>query len=231
MTAPLTTRILLADDHPVVLRGLRMVLDAEPDLAVVAEAGDGARGGAAGARARASTSPSSTSRCPRLTGLQAAARAQAPAPRAADPHALDVRQRAVLLRGAEGRARRATCSRAPPTATSSRPAARPCAASRSSTPPPSRAHPRLPRPRRPRRGGADDPLTPRELEIVKLVAEGHTSDEIAEAARHQPRRPSSTTAATSSRSSGCATASSSRATRSAADWSSPEQWLTCRPST
>jgi DNA-binding NarL/FixJ family response regulator len=26
-----------------------------------------------------------------------------------------------------------------------------------------------------------DPLTPRELEIVKLVAEGHTSDEIADA--------------------------------------------------
>ena len=41
MSAPLTTKILLADDHPVVLRGLRMVLDAQPDLAVVGEAGDG----------------------------------------------------------------------------------------------------------------------------------------------------------------------------------------------
>ena len=39
---PLTTRILLADDHIVVRRGLRLVLDAEPDLRVVAEAGDGA---------------------------------------------------------------------------------------------------------------------------------------------------------------------------------------------
>ena len=38
---PLTTRILLADDHAVVRRGLRMVLDAEPDLRVVAEAADG----------------------------------------------------------------------------------------------------------------------------------------------------------------------------------------------
>jgi len=27
----------------------------------------------------------------------------------------------------------------------------------------------------------EDPLTPRELEVVKLIAEGHTSDEIAEA--------------------------------------------------
>ena len=38
---PLKTRILLADDHVVVRRGLRMVIDAEPDLEVVAEAGDG----------------------------------------------------------------------------------------------------------------------------------------------------------------------------------------------
>lgn len=39
---PLKARIVLADDHVVVRRGLRMVLDAEPDLEVVAEAGDGA---------------------------------------------------------------------------------------------------------------------------------------------------------------------------------------------
>jgi DNA-binding NarL/FixJ family response regulator len=38
---PLRTRILLADDHAVVRRGLRLVLDAEPDLEVVAEASDG----------------------------------------------------------------------------------------------------------------------------------------------------------------------------------------------
>ena len=42
MTTPLKTRILLADDHAVVRSGLRMVLDAQPDLEVVAEAGDGA---------------------------------------------------------------------------------------------------------------------------------------------------------------------------------------------
>ncbi|MBZ9593938.1 MULTISPECIES: response regulator [Streptomyces] len=40
MTAP--ARILLADDHALVRSGVRLILDAEPDLAVVAEADDGA---------------------------------------------------------------------------------------------------------------------------------------------------------------------------------------------
>jgi DNA-binding NarL/FixJ family response regulator len=39
----LKTRILLADDHALVRRGLRMVLDSEPDLDVVADVGDGAQ--------------------------------------------------------------------------------------------------------------------------------------------------------------------------------------------
>ena len=33
-------RIVIADDHPVVRRGLRQLLEAQPDLAIVAEAGD-----------------------------------------------------------------------------------------------------------------------------------------------------------------------------------------------
>jgi DNA-binding NarL/FixJ family response regulator len=36
------TRILVADDHPIVRSGLRKVLDAKPDMEVVAEAEDGA---------------------------------------------------------------------------------------------------------------------------------------------------------------------------------------------
>ncbi|WP_137295420.1 response regulator [Nocardioides dongxiaopingii] len=36
------TRILLADDHALVRRGVRLILEREPDLTVVAEAGDGA---------------------------------------------------------------------------------------------------------------------------------------------------------------------------------------------
>ncbi len=41
MTIPLKTRILVADDHPIVLRGLKTVLNAQPDFEVVAEATDG----------------------------------------------------------------------------------------------------------------------------------------------------------------------------------------------
>ena len=40
---PTPTRILLADDHALVRRGLRLILDGEPDLTVVGEAGDGAQ--------------------------------------------------------------------------------------------------------------------------------------------------------------------------------------------
>ena len=42
MPIPLVTRILIADDHAIVRSGLRKVLDAQPDLEVVAEAKDGA---------------------------------------------------------------------------------------------------------------------------------------------------------------------------------------------
>jgi DNA-binding NarL/FixJ family response regulator len=42
MPIPLVTRILVADDHPIVRSGLRTVIDAEPDLEVVAEAENGA---------------------------------------------------------------------------------------------------------------------------------------------------------------------------------------------
>jgi DNA-binding NarL/FixJ family response regulator len=42
MPIPLVTRILIADDHAIVRSGLKRVLDAKPDLEVVAEAENGA---------------------------------------------------------------------------------------------------------------------------------------------------------------------------------------------
>ncbi len=37
----MTVRVLLADDHPIVLQGLRRLLESKPDFLVVAETGDG----------------------------------------------------------------------------------------------------------------------------------------------------------------------------------------------
>lgn len=64
-------RILLADDHALMRSGLRMILDAEPDLSVVAEAADGAE-----ALAVLQETPVDLAildiAMPRMTGLQAA---------------------------------------------------------------------------------------------------------------------------------------------------------------
>jgi len=66
-----TTRILLADDHALVRRGVRMILDAEPDLEVVAEAGDGAEAVELAREHRPDLAVLDIS-MPRMTGLQAA---------------------------------------------------------------------------------------------------------------------------------------------------------------
>ena len=65
------TRILLADDHHLVRRGVRLILDGEPDLTVVAEAGDGAQAVEA-ARTHHPDLAILDIAMPRLTGLQAA---------------------------------------------------------------------------------------------------------------------------------------------------------------
>ncbi|MFF3946413.1 response regulator [Streptomyces sp. NPDC001902] len=69
-TGPTPIRILLADDHALVRRGVRLILDREPDLEVVAEAGDGAEAIAL-ARAQDVDLAILDVSMPRLTGLQA----------------------------------------------------------------------------------------------------------------------------------------------------------------
>ncbi|MDG9703279.1 response regulator transcription factor [Streptomyces sp. DH37] len=66
-----TTRILLADDHTLVRRGVRLILDGEADLTVVAEAGDGAEA-VEQARTQQPDLAVLDIAVPRLTGLQAA---------------------------------------------------------------------------------------------------------------------------------------------------------------
>ncbi|HEU0238861.1 MAG TPA: response regulator transcription factor [Micromonosporaceae bacterium] len=64
-------RILLADDHALVRHGLRLILDNEPDLTVVAEASDGAEA-VEMARVLEPDLAILDISMPRLTGLQAA---------------------------------------------------------------------------------------------------------------------------------------------------------------
>jgi DNA-binding NarL/FixJ family response regulator len=71
MNMPDPIRILLADDHALVRRGVRLILDNEPDLTVVAEAADGAEA-LDQARTTAPDLAILDIAMPRTTGLQAA---------------------------------------------------------------------------------------------------------------------------------------------------------------
>ena len=64
-------RILLADDHALVRRGVRLILDNEPGLRVVAEAGDGAEAVALARQVDIDLAILDVA-MPRMTGLQAA---------------------------------------------------------------------------------------------------------------------------------------------------------------
>jgi len=75
MPVPLVTRILVADDHPIVRSGLKTILDAQPDLAVVAEAADGAEAVRKALAEDVHLVVLDVS-MPKLTGIQAAAELQ-----------------------------------------------------------------------------------------------------------------------------------------------------------
>ena len=179
MTVPLKTKILLADDHTVVRGGLKLVLDAQPDLEVVAEAGDGA---AAVERALDDDIDLAILdvTMPRMTGLQAAAELSRRRPELRtlilSMHDNEQYFFEALKAGASGYVLKTAANRdlieACRAAMRGEPFLYPAAvqalirdyldrASRGEEAP-------------------EDPLTPRELEIVKLIAEGHTSEEIAE---------------------------------------------------
>ncbi len=72
MPIPLVTRILIADDFAVVRSGLRRLLDAKPDLEVVAEAADGHEAVEKALAEDVDLAILDVS-MPRMTGIQAAA--------------------------------------------------------------------------------------------------------------------------------------------------------------
>lgn len=171
----MSVRILLADDHAMVRHGLRMVLDAEPDFEVVAEAGDGAEAVQAALREDVDLAILDVG-MPRLTGIQVARQLteQRPALRVLILSMHDNEQFffEALRAGASGYVLKSAAHEDLVTAARAAMRGEPF------------LHPRgvaaliqdfLDR-------GAtelpEDPLSPRESEVVKLIAEGLTSREI-----------------------------------------------------
>ena len=179
MTTPLVTRVLLADDHPIVLHGLRDLLDAEADFRVVAEAADGAEAVRLALGEDVDLAILDVS-MPRMTGLQAALELKARRP--------DLRVLMLSMHDSEQilyEALKAGASGFVLKTAADRDLVNACRATmRGETFLYAGAVDALVRDflDRSRQGdaGSLDPLTPRELEVGKLVAEGHTSDEIAE---------------------------------------------------
>ena len=179
MSLPLKTRILLADDHSVVRDGLRMVLESQPDMEVVAQAGDGAEALALGLEEDVHLAVLDVS-MPRMTGLQAARELSRRRPELRivmlSMHDKEQYFFEALKAGAAGYVLKSAANQdlieACRAAMRGEPFLYPAAVT-------ALIRDYLDRARR-GEAGPDDPLTAREQEIVKLIAEGLTSDEIAE---------------------------------------------------
>ncbi|WP_019070726.1 response regulator transcription factor [Streptomyces hokutonensis] len=181
MTTPDTTviRILLADDHALVRRGVRLILDREPDLEVVVEAGDGAEAIEL-ARTHEVDLAVMDIAMPRMTGLQATRELLAVKPRVRvlmlTMHDNEQYFFQALKAGASGYVLKSVADRdlvaACRAAMRDEPFLYPGAVT-------ALIRNYLDRVRR----GEEPPdqvLTAREEEVLKLVAEGHSSKEIAE---------------------------------------------------
>jgi DNA-binding NarL/FixJ family response regulator len=179
MSGVVPARLLLADDHVMVRRGLRLVLDAQPDLTVVAEASDGAEALDAARRTELDLAVLDVS-MPRMTGLQAAAELIALRPELRvlmlSMHDNEQYLFEALKAGASGYVLKSAADRdlveACRSALRGEPFLYPSAIAALIRDFLDRA----------REGEAVpvDPLTPRELQVVKLIAEAHTNAQIAD---------------------------------------------------
>jgi DNA-binding NarL/FixJ family response regulator len=178
MTIPLVTRILIADDHAIVRSGLKKVLDAKPDMEVVAEAEDGAEAVDKALAEDVHLAILDVS-MPRKTGIQAAAELHKRKPEVRvlmlSMHDSEQFLFEALKAGASGYVLKSGAD------TDIVDAVR--AAMRGDSylyPSAVTAMVRDYVERGGRGEEAFDVLTPRELEVLKLIAEAHTSKEIAD---------------------------------------------------
>ena len=175
MPVPLKTRVLVADDHPVVLRGLVLVLDQQPDFGVVGEARDGAE-----AVERVLAEPIDLAildvSMPRKTGLQAAREITQRKPDVRvlmlSMHENEEYLFEALAVGASGYVLKAQADTDLLAAIRAVERGEPFL-----TPEAQRT---LIKDVLERGSSGEEELTPREEEIVKLVAEAHTTKQIAE---------------------------------------------------
>ena len=183
MSVPLRTRVLVADDHTVVRHGLRMVLDAAPDFSVVAEAEDGIGAVELGLREDVDLAVLDVA-MPRRTGLQAARELvrRRPGLRVLMLSMHDVEEYCfeALKAGASGYVLKTVADR------DLGEACRAAMRGESFLSPPTirslmRAYLEAPD------GPPPGPLSPREREVAKLVAEAHTTEQIAELLVISPR--------------------------------------------
>jgi DNA-binding NarL/FixJ family response regulator len=177
MPIPLVTRILIADDHAIVRSGLKKVLDAKHDLEVVAEAEDGAEAVEKALEEDVHLAILDVS-MPRMTGIQAVAELRKRKPELKtlmlSMHDSEQFLFEALKAGASGYVLKSGAD------TDIVDAVR--AAMRGDSYLYPSAVTTLVRDYI-ERGGDDqfDVLTPREVEVLKLIAEAHTSKEIAKA--------------------------------------------------
>jgi len=177
---PLKARVLLADDHAVVRHGLRMVLEAQPDLDVVAEAGDGIEAVDAALAQELDLAVIDIA-MPRMTGLHAARELHRRRPELRilmlSMHENERYLYEALKAGAAGYVVKSAADRDLVEACRATLRGERFLYPGAMTPLIedflNRARQNLPL--------REDPLTPREQEVVKLVAEGYSSKEIADA--------------------------------------------------
>ncbi|HVL97249.1 MAG TPA: response regulator transcription factor [Solirubrobacteraceae bacterium] len=185
MSIPLKAGVMIADDHGLVRDGLRVLIDAAPDLEVVSVAGDGIAAVERALDPRVHLAILDVA-MPRRTGLQAARELARRRPELRilmlSMHDVDEYFLEAVKAGASGYVLKTVADRDLVEACR--------AALRGETfiyPGTVRA---LLREHLERAADADDGsdvLTAREQEVVKLVAEGHTSEEIAQALVISPR--------------------------------------------